>query len=124
MIKTWAVYSTETGMIRLCLTGVEQSAQANTQPGEAYIEGLGRAGIDKVIDGAIVEQPTPVEVIAAGILQERGRLLMISDWTQLPDVPLATKEAWQTYRQALRDITDQPGYPLDITWPTQPGAQS
>lgn len=51
---------------------------------------------------------------------ERERLLVASDWTQLPDVPLATKEAWATYRQALRDITDQPGFPTEIDWPAAP----
>jgi hypothetical protein len=50
---------------------------------------------------------------------QRGRLLQESDWTQLPDVPLATKEAWATYRQALRDVTLQPD-PLNIVWPTPP----
>ena len=42
------------------------------------------------------------------------------DWTQLPDVPLATKEAWATYRQQLRDITQQPD-PFNIAWPVAPG---
>lgn len=51
---------------------------------------------------------------------ERDRRLQASDWTQLPDVPLATKEAWATYRQALRDITEQPD-PFNITWPAVPG---
>ena len=49
----------------------------------------------------------------------RNELLQQSDWTQLPDVPLATKEAWAEYRQALRDITDQPD-PFNIVWPTPP----
>lgn len=51
---------------------------------------------------------------------ERDRRLLASDWTQLPDVPLATKEAWATYRQALRDITEQPD-PFNIVWPAAPG---
>lgn len=51
---------------------------------------------------------------------ERAKLLASSDWTQLPDVPLATKEAWATYRQALRDITAQPGYPFNVIWPQAP----
>lgn len=51
---------------------------------------------------------------------ERDRRLLSCDWTQLPDVPLATKEAWATYRQALRDITEQPD-PFNITWPVVPG---
>jgi hypothetical protein len=59
----------------------------------------------------------------AQIRSERSQLLKSSDWTQLPDVPLATKEAWATYRQALRDITDQQGYPLLVTWPVAPDAQ-
>lgn len=50
---------------------------------------------------------------------QRSRLLAGSDWTQLPDVPLATKDAWATYRQALRDITTQAD-PFSITWPPAP----
>ena len=50
----------------------------------------------------------------------RDGLLSQSDWTQLPDVPLATKEAWATYRQALRDITSQPD-PFAVLWPVKPG---
>lgn len=51
----------------------------------------------------------------------RNSLLQKTDWTQLPDVPLETKEAWATYRQALRDITEQQGYPFNVIWPTPPG---
>jgi hypothetical protein len=53
------------------------------------------------------------------IRKRRNQLLQTSDWTQLPDVPLGTKEAWAAYRQSLRDLTDQPD-PFNITWPTQP----
>jgi hypothetical protein len=51
---------------------------------------------------------------------KREVLLQQSDWTQLPDVPLETKTEWATYRQELRDITDQPGYPFNVVWPTPP----
>lgn len=54
------------------------------------------------------------------VITKRNRLLQQSDWTQLPDVPLVTKDAWTTYRQALRDITTQPGFPLDVVWPIPP----
>lgn len=53
------------------------------------------------------------------VRNQRDRLLQASDWTQLPDVPLTTKEAWATYRQALRDVTLQPD-PFNITWPQPP----
>ena len=53
------------------------------------------------------------------IKQQRNQLLLASDWTQLPDVPLATKEVWAAYRQVLRDITTQTD-PFNITWPVSP----
>ena len=61
-----------------------------------------------------------LDAASAGVRAERDRLLAESDWTQLPDVPLTTKEAWAAYRQALRDITEQPGFPFDVVWPEPP----
>lgn len=58
-----------------------------------------------------------LDAIARG---KRAQMLAYSDWTQLPDVPLVTKEAWASYRQALRDITAQLGFPRDIIWPVPP----
>jgi hypothetical protein len=48
--------------------------------------------------------------------QLRDGLLAKSDWTQVSDAPV-DKAAWATYRQALRDVTLQPGFPYDILWP-------
>lgn len=50
---------------------------------------------------------------------ERNFLLTSSDWTQLADAPV-DKTAWATYRQALRDITEQDGFPNLIEWPVEP----
>lgn len=50
----------------------------------------------------------------------RNQLLVESDWTQLPDVTLANKQDWAVYRQALRDIPQQSGYPFNIIWPVKP----
>ena len=57
------------------------------------------------------------------VRSQRDALLSASDWTQLPDVPLATKETWAIYRQALRDITEQTD-PFNINWPVQPDRKS
>jgi hypothetical protein len=54
------------------------------------------------------------------IRSRRDQLLAASDWTQLPDVPITTREAWAVYRQALRDLTKQPGFPNNIQWPDEP----
>jgi len=63
-------------------------------------------------------EPDPVDpaVEARG---KRGDLLSQSDWTQIADAPV-DPAVWATYRQALRDITDQAGFPNTITWPTEP----
>lgn len=56
---------------------------------------------------------------AAEVRNERNRLLAESDWTQVADAP-ADKAAWSTYRQALRDITTQEGFPSSVTYPEKP----
>lgn len=50
----------------------------------------------------------------------RNQLLAESDWTQMPDVSLINKQDWAVYRQALRDIPEQSGYPFNINWPVKP----
>jgi len=54
------------------------------------------------------------------IRAERNKLLVESDWTQLPDAPVDAA-AWATYRQALRDITTQAD-PFAIVWPESPSS--
>jgi hypothetical protein len=56
---------------------------------------------------------------ATQVRAERNSKLAASDWTQLAD-STADKAAWATYRQALRDITAQAGFPWTIDWPVQP----
>ena len=60
-----------------------------------------------------------VSVQAARIRAERDLLLIDSDWTQIADAPV-DKAVWATYRQALRDVTAQSGFPWTITWPDAP----
>ena len=56
---------------------------------------------------------------AANVRADRDSKLAKSDWTQVADAPV-DKAAWATYRQALRDITAQAGFPYEVTWPTKP----
>ena len=49
---------------------------------------------------------------------KRNQLLVQSDWTQVADVPV-DKAAWAIYRQALRDITTQEEFPLEVIWPEE-----
>ena len=56
---------------------------------------------------------------AASMRAERNRRIAECDWTQLADSP-ADKQAWATYRQALRDLPKSNGFPWDIVWPEKP----
>ena len=56
---------------------------------------------------------------AATVRNQRTEKLKDCDWTQIAD-STADKTAWATYRQALRDITSQAGFPWTITWPDAP----
>jgi hypothetical protein len=58
-------------------------------------------------------------VQSANARKRRNKLLSASDWTQVADAPV-DKAAWATYRQALRDISAQAGFPATVVWPTQP----
>ena len=68
---------------------------------------------------------TPEDIAArneaqeASVRAQRNQLLLACDWTQLSDAPVDPLP-WQTYRQALRDVPDQAGFPHTITWPQSP----
>lgn len=50
---------------------------------------------------------------------ERNKLLAATDFTQLADSPVDAA-AWAEYRQALREVPEQAGFPFNIEWPVQP----
>ena len=61
----------------------------------------------------------PAEFLAR-LRQERDIRLAECDWTQANDSPLKAASAWTTYRQSLRDVPKQSGFPHTVTWPTKP----
>jgi len=66
-----------------------------------------------------VEPPVDPKALAAEARTKRNAILTQSDWTQVADAPV-DQTAWATYRQALRDITIQAGFPENIDWPVSP----
>lgn len=51
----------------------------------------------------------------------RNHLLVVSDWTMIPDAPV-DKVAWATYRQSLRDLMDTlDSTSTEVNWPVAPG---
>tara|TARA_R110000782_G_scaffold71686_1_gene143698 strand:+ start:53 stop:295 length:243 start_codon:yes stop_codon:yes gene_type:complete len=67
--------------------------------------------------------PSPVSIVEDYITgplarELRDAFLAETDWTANSDVTMTVEMT--TYRQALRDITGQDGFPENITWPTKP----
>ena len=103
--------------------GWVQATYADTPEGSACLE-PGDPLHDRALSGefgpiAPYVAPDQAERAAQEARQMRDRLLATSDWTQVADAPVDAA-AWATYRQALRDIPDQPGFPDNITWPETP----
>lgn len=132
-MKYYIAYS-ENG--RILKTGICNDSDFNKQ-GPNVIEGVADDSTQYVDRGQIVDMPTKpdgeayfdfdkkqwvldhqAQKDAVGMM--RARLLAETDWTQLPDVPDAIKVKWVNYRQQLRDITTQDGYPFEIMWPDKP----
>lgn len=103
--------------------------QPTPEPVITYTQNLAE-GAPAESDGAyqqtwVISDATPQEVAqridnqSASVRQERNQRLADCDWTQLPDAPVDAA-VWVTYRQALRDVTGQPGFPWEVVWPEQP----
>ena len=91
--------------------------------GVEWVDGVG-ASFDPIIssfariDAALNPAP-PAPDPAAVIRADRNLRLSASDWTQLADAQ-TDKTAWVAYRQALRDVPQQAGFPASVAWPAQP----
>ncbi|EOC5808278.1 tail fiber assembly protein [Cronobacter turicensis] len=66
-----------------------------------------------------VNQAKLVEIKSSEVRAERDALIAASDWRMMPDAP-GDKDVWKAYRDKLRAITDQKGFPFEVIWPIQP----
>jgi len=133
----YAIYNQSTGQV---LRNVQTNdIDAQIQENEAYIDGAvddSNFYIENNLPVEIPEQPSQYSVFdfvtkqwvldqnmaVVDVSKNRQRLLYATDWTQIPNGPLTTaqQQAWATYRQELRDIPSQSGYPFNVIWPTPP----
>jgi len=70
------------------------------------------AEIEAEVERLIAQQP------AKEARAKRDRLIAETDWMALSDVQMS--DEWAAYRQALRDVPEQPGFPDNIDWPEKP----
>jgi hypothetical protein len=104
---------------------VETATKPTPAPSQTAVPADSPALVDSVWTlGWTVRDWTADELtrLARNARYDRDEKLSESDWTQMPDSPLDStiKASWATYRTALRDVTEQSGFPTDITWPTAP----
>lgn len=97
-------------------------------PAENYTINLERTAVkqgDNWVEKWITTPATTKEITertaskADSVREERNQKLSDCDWTQLTDSPV-DKQVWENYRQELRDITQQSGFPWEVVWPTKP----
>jgi hypothetical protein len=118
MSKTFAIV--ENGKVVNVVLSETALADNWIQSDEAQI-GWDYDGTNFIAPPEPPEPPAPTtEELASEVRTKRNRLLAESDWTQLPDVPEATRTVWAEYRQALRDVPEQAGFPENVVWPTKP----
>lgn len=115
--------------------GLESSGnvcmESDTEP-EFYIrwvhtpaDSLGNVAPEDAFMGGIAIYLTDAEydtVLAASARQKRDRLIATTDYLVTPDYPIEPDRLAKvkTYRQALRDIPEQAGFPRTIAWPEKP----
>lgn len=90
-----------------------------------YVEGsedeINQACADWLVENTpsafVPHQPDEVEL---GLLvrKQRNDLLAVTDWWAVQDRTMTQAE--RDYRQALRDLTNQPAFPHEVEWPTKP----
>ena len=71
-----------------------------------------------IADGTVVEME-PSASVSQEVRSQRNGLLSSSDWTQVADAPV-DHATWAVYRQALRDVPQQAGFPDNVVWPVKP----
>ena len=88
---------------------------------DEYDKIVGAEGAPAEADGSGEAAPDYAQM-AAAVRAKRDALLAASDYTQATDYPstYAMRTAWAEYRQQLRDVTKQAGFPASVVWPVPP----
>ena len=124
-MKTVTIYNKSTGEILRSFSGSEELIEINVRDDEGYVEGGYTKDHEKVVDGVLTRlSGEEIEGLVLAVAWQsfktaRNLMLQSCDWTQVPDAP-ADKDAWASYRQALRDLPDNTTDPNDVAWPSPP----
>lgn len=99
----------------------EERIAFGAEPSEGKTEFWAQYGVDYTETEDPVHTATEDE-IAASVRERRDRLIAETDFLLMPDYPIGPDDlsAVKAYRQALRDIPQQEGFPIDVAWPESP----
>lgn len=94
---------------------LEQNAQPVMEDGKWFI---GWAVVDKTAE----EVQQYDDSAAQSVRSQRDSLLASTDWIVIKSYERGENipAEWELYRQSLRDITAQEGFPYSVEWPTNP----
>lgn len=109
---SWSFRDRETGAFTgRTFRGPARLLERNTPPGCEAVPGI-----------HVTEPPRREEDPAAAARLRRARLLAACDWvvTRANETDQPVPDTWAAYRQALRDVPSQPGFPAAIDWPAKP----
>jgi hypothetical protein len=106
-------------------TEIDPMTQTVTRDGGEFVEGQWKYKwrVDELTPEQVAENVAEKEGKAVATAKaKRNNLLSDSDWVviKLLEVGAPAPAEWATYRQALRDIPQQEGFPVTITWPVKP----
>jgi hypothetical protein len=114
---TKGFYDTDFGYSSLPQDIIEITKEQHAE----FLYGMNMQNKELVLSGSnLVLQDRVVIITWEQIRSRRNNLLALSDYTQMADWP-GDKEAWATYRQALRDLPQTYTNAADVVWPSKPG---
>jgi hypothetical protein len=114
---TKGFYDTDFGYLSLPQDIIEITKERHAE----FLNGMNMQNKELVLsESNLVLQDRVVVITWEQIRSKRNNLLALFDYTQMADWP-GDKEAWATYRQALRDLTQTYTNAADVVWPSKPG---
>ena len=100
------------------IADVNENAKPSFDPLTENIAEAPMTIVDGVVQINYIKKAFSEEEQAFNVRSQRNSNLRGSDWMALNDVTMPEK--WKTYRQALRDIPEQSGFPSNVAWPEPP----
>jgi hypothetical protein len=108
----------DNGAVKVNVFKDHDRATQKLVPADPYIED-GWCYTVVVADKTEEEIDADLNSKAAQARAQRDRLLSDTDWTQVLDAPV-DRTVWAAYRQSLRDVPNQEGFPNNVVWPKNP----